>query len=152
MKKNLLLIIILALSWNLKAQIDTQKRFQSDSRKYYVWSFEHNVYELQETEYEHSVIDIREIGSKSNGYLVLSMTDNGLTRLQHGSISSFTQDNENEGTWLIRSKYMKGKLTYNPQKNTMTYLYDSNDKRYNRLIVFTVAPDSQTDLASIKGQ
>ena len=152
MNKNLLIIVLLAFSWNIKAQIDSQKRFQSDSRKYYVWSVEHSVYELQENEFEHSIIDIREIGSKSNGYLVISMVDNGLARLQHGSITNFTQDNEDGGSWQVRSKYMKGKLTYNPKKNTMTYLYDSSNSRYNRIIVFTVAPDTDTDLASIKGQ
>jgi len=53
MNNNLLIIVLLAFSWNIKAQIDSQKRFQSDSRKYYVWSVEHSVYELQENEFEH---------------------------------------------------------------------------------------------------
>ena len=138
MNKNLLIIVLLAFSWNIKAQIDSQKRFQSDSRKYYVWSVEHSVYELQENEFEHSIIDIREIGSKSNGYLVISMVDNGLARLQHGSITNFTQDNEDEGSW---------------QEVGSSHRYiDFSNSRYNRIIVFTVAPDTDTDLASIKGQ
>jgi hypothetical protein len=142
MKKYFILIILLAFSLQSKAQMDTQKRFQSDSRKYYVWNFEGNAYELKETEYEHSIIDIREIGSKSNGYIVISMIDNGLSRLHHGSISNFTQDSDNEGTWIFRSKFIKAKLTYNPKENKMTYLYEADDKRYNKLIIFNVAPDA----------
>jgi hypothetical protein len=151
MKNNLILIILLALGWNCIAQIDTQKRFQSDSRKYYIWNFEKGAYELKETEYENSVIDIREIGSKTNGYITISMIDNGLARLHHGSISNFSQESSNEGTWIFRSKYMKAKITYNPKENTMTYLYDSDDKRYNRLIIFNVAPDPDTENSVKKG-
>jgi hypothetical protein len=143
MKKYFILIILFAFSWQSKAQIDTQKRFQSDTRKYYVWNIEGNAYLLKETEYEHSVIDIREIGSKTNGYIVISMSDNGLARLHHGSITAFSQDSENEGTWILRSKNMKAKLTYNPKENKMTYLFEADDKRYNKLIIFDVAPDSQ---------
>ena len=96
---------------------------------------------MKETEYEHSVIDIREIGSKTNGYIVISMVDNGIARLHHGSIKEFAQTADNEGTWLFQSKNMKAKLTYNPEENTMTYLYDADNERYNRLIIFNVAPD-----------
>jgi hypothetical protein len=128
-------------SFNIQAQIDTQKRFQSDMRKYYVWNGDHDKYELQETEYENSVIDIREIGSKTNGYIVISMIDNGQSRLQHGSIYNFSKDSENEGSWSIQSKYIKAKLTYNPKENTITYLYDSDKNRYRKLMIFTVAPD-----------
>ena len=70
----------------MQAQLDTQKRFQSDTRKYYVWNADFQKYELVETEYEHSIIDIREIGSKTNGYIVISMVDNGQVRMHHGSI------------------------------------------------------------------
>lgn len=145
MKNYILLLLVLAFSWQTNAQVDTQKRFQSDSRKYYVWNFDGNAYELKETEYEHSIIEIREIGSKTNGYIIISMVDNGLSRMHHGSITNFSQDSENEGTWTLRSKYMKAKITYNPKENTMTYLYDANDKRYNRLIVFSVAPDPEPE-------
>lgn len=141
MKTKLILVLFFVCLFNLQAQTDTQKRFQSESRKYYVWNTEFEKYELIETEYEHSVIDIREIGSKTNGYIVISMIDNGQARLHHGSIYNFTKDNENEGSWLIQSKYMKAKLIYNPKENTMTYLYDGDNKRYKRLMVFTVAPD-----------
>lgn len=141
MKAKLFLLFFLVCISNLQAQIDTQKRFQSDSRKYYVWSADFEKYELIETEFEHSVIDIREVGSKSNGYVIISMIDNGQNRLHHGSIYNFTKDGENEGSWSIQSKFMRAKLTYNPKDNTMTYLYDGDNKRYKRLMIFTVSPD-----------
>ena len=145
MKSKLIIVFLLTCIANLHAQVDTQKRFQSDSRKYYVWNTDFQKYELIETEYEHSVIDIREIGSKSNGYIVISMVDNGQVRMHHGSIYNFTKDSENEGAWSIQSKFMRARLIYNPKENTMTYMYDSNDKRYKRLMVFTVAPDELPD-------
>ena len=106
MKTRFVLILVLIFSLNMKAQIDTQKRFQSDSRKYYVWNTEFEKYELKETEYENSVVDIREIGSKTNGYIAISMIDNGQVRLHHGSITEFSQTSETEGTWYsgLRSR------------------------------------------------
>jgi len=142
MKTRFALILVLLFSWSINAQIDSQKRFQSDSRKYYVWNNEFDKYELKETEYENSVIDIREIGSKTNGYIAISMIDNGQVRLHHGSIIEFTQTSETEGTWLIRSKFMRAKLVYNPKENTITYLYDVENKRYSKLMIFSVAPDA----------
>ena len=141
MKVKFNLILFFACIANLHAQTDTQKRFQSETRKYYVWSAQFEKYELIETEYEHAVIDIREIGSKSNGYIIISMIDNGQTRLHHGSIYNFKQDSDTEGSWSMQSKFMRAKLTYNPKENTMTYLYDGDNKRYKRLMIFTVAPD-----------
>ena len=149
MKTRFALILVLLASWSINAQIETQKRFQSDSRKYYVWNNEFDKYELKETEYENSVIDIREIGSKTNGYIAISMIDNGQVRLHHGSIYEFTQTSETEGTWLIRSKFMKAKLVYNPKENTITYLYDAENKRYSKLMIFSVAPDELPN-ASLK--
>src|SRR6218665_118827 len=142
MKTRFALILVLLFSWSINAQIDSQKRFQSDSRKYYVWNNELDKYDLKETEYENSVIDIREIGSKTNGYIAISMIDNGQVRLHHGSIIEFTQTSETEGTWLIRSKFMRAKLVYNPKENTITYLYDVENKRYSKLMIFSVAPDA----------
>jgi hypothetical protein len=142
MKAKLILLFLCAYCWNTHAQIDIQKRFQSESRKYYCWNKEFEKYELKETEYENSVIDIREIGSKTNGYIVISMIDNGQTRLHHGSIIEFTQTSEEEGTWLIRSKFMRAKLVYNPKENTITYLYDVDGKRYSKLMIFSVTPDA----------
>jgi hypothetical protein len=141
MKAKLILLFLCVFGWNMHAQIDTQKRFQSDTRKYYIWNKEFEKYELKETEYENSVIDIREIGSKTNGYIVISMIDNGQVRLHHGSIVEFTQTSETEGTWLIRSKFMRAKLVYNPKENTITYLYDVDGKRYSKLMIFSVTPD-----------
>ena len=145
MKSKFLLLLLLLGFSQLQAQLDTQKRFQSDTRKYYIWNADFQKYELVETEYEHSVIDIREIGSKTNGYIVISMVDNGQVRMHHGSIYNFTKDSENEGAWSIQSKFMRARLIYNPKENTMTYMYDSNDKRYKKLMVFTVSPDELPD-------
>lgn len=149
MKTRFALILVLLVSLSTYAQIDSQKRFQSDSRKYYVWNNEFDKYELKETEYENSVIDIREIGSKTNGYIAISMIDNGQVRLHHGSIIEFTQTSETEGTWLIRSKFMRAKLVYNPKENTITYLYDAENKRYSKLMIFSVSPDEAPN-ASLK--
>lgn len=149
MKTKFILLFLCVFSLNMQAQTDTQKRFQSDMRKYYVWNIDSEKYEMIETEYENTVIDIREIGSKTNGYIVISMIDNGVARLHHGSIYEFAQTSENEGTWLIRSKFMRAKLTYNAKENTITYLYDADNKRYRKLMVFTVAPDELPN-ASLK--
>src|SRR6478672_11759790 len=149
MKTRLALILVLIFSLTAKAQIDSQKRFQSDSRKYYVWNTEFEKYELKETEYENSVIDIREIGSKTNGYIAVSMVDNGQVRLHHGSIIEFAQTAEDEGTWQIRSKFMRAKLIYNPKENTITYLYDVDNKRYSKMMIFAVVPDALPN-ASLK--
>jgi hypothetical protein len=138
------LLIVLTCS-NAFSQLDNQKRLQSDQRKYYTWNYEEKKYELKETEYEHSIIDIREIGSKTNGYIVISMLDNGLTRLYHGSIYNYTQNSEIEGTWLFKSKNTKAKMTYNPKENTITYLFDADNERYKRLIIFNVVPDELPD-------
>ncbi|MDN3676584.1 hypothetical protein QWY90_04590 [Flavobacterium paronense] len=149
MKTKLTLLLVMLFSLHSYSQIDSQKRFQSDSRKYYVWNNEFEKYELKETEYENTVIDIREIGSKTNGYIVISMIDNGQVRMHHGSIVEFTQTSETEGTWLLRSKFMRAKLTYNPKENTITYLYDVEGKRYSKLMVFSVTPD-EIPSASLK--
>ena len=123
--KTFLSFCLLIFCLQLYSQTDTQKRFQSETRKFYVWNKEVEKYELKDTEYENSVIDIREIGSKSNGYITISMVDNGLSKLQHGSIYDYKQTSDNEGSWFINSKYMKGKVTYNPKENTITFLYGS---------------------------
>lgn len=136
--KTLFAPILLFFSALNFAQVDTQERYNSDSRQYFVWSDDTNSYLLRETEYEHSVIDIREIGSKTNGYITIALTDNGRTRLFHGSIAGYTVNEKKEPTWQMRSKNMKGKLTLNPDEKTFTYVYDANDKRYQRILVFTI--------------
>jgi len=143
MKTTITLFFALLMAWNTNAQIDTQSRFQSDTRKFYSWNSEYDKYELIETEYENSVIDIREIGSKTNGYVVISMVDNGQVRMHHGSIYQFKQDSEVEGTWSIKSKFMKAKITYNPKENTLTYFYEADSKRYNKLMIFYVKSDEK---------
>ncbi|RZJ35329.1 MAG: hypothetical protein EOO51_05450 [Flavobacterium sp.] len=144
-------LIPLVLLFNTAfSQIDTQNRFSSDSRQYYVWSDNSNSYLLQETEYEHSLIDIREIGSRSNGYIAISLTDNGRARLFHGSIVAFSTNEKKEPTWQMRSKNMKGKLTFNPDKNTFTFVYDANEKRYQRILIFTLKEDEESAKDSAK--
>ena len=149
MKIKICLFLLFVSIHGVYSQIDFQKRFQSNTRKYYVWNEEIEKYELRETEFENSTIDIREIGSKTNGYIVISMVDNGQSRLHHGSIYEFKQTSKEEGTWYIVSKFMKAKLTYNPKDNTITYLYESDKKRYNKLMVFSVSPDESPN-ASLK--
>jgi len=149
MKTTIALLFVLFMAWNTNAQIDTQSRFQSDSRKFYSWNTEYDKYELIETEYENSVIDIREIGSKTNGYIVISMVDNGQVRMHHGSIYQFKQDSDVEGTWSLKSKFMKAKISYNPKENTITYFYEADNKRYNKLMIFYVKTDEKPN-ASLK--
>ncbi len=139
--KTFLSFYLLVFCLHVYSQTDTQKRFQSETRKFYVWNKEVEKYELKDTEYENSVIDIREIGSKSNGYITISMVDNGLSKLQHGSIYDYKQTSDNEGSWFINSKYMKGKVTYNPKENTITFLYGAEEKRYTKLMIFYVKED-----------
>ena len=61
----------------MPTKINEQRRFNSDSRLFYVWNQEKDGYDLKDTEFESSVIDIREINTKSSGYNVISMTDDG---------------------------------------------------------------------------
>lgn len=145
MKLKLLILLLFLSGIKTYSQIDFQKRFQSNTRKYYTWNDDYKKYELRETEFENSVIDIREIGSKTNGYIVVSLVDNGTVRLLHGSIYEYSQPNKEQGAWLIRSKFMKAKLIYNPKENTMTYLYEADDKnkRYNKIMIFDVLPDEK---------
>ncbi|HEX9980344.1 MAG TPA: hypothetical protein VGB50_07245 [Flavobacterium sp.] len=142
--KCLTLLFALVFSVSLSAQIDTQTRYNSDSRQYFVWDDNSNSYTLRENEYEHSLIDIREIGSRSNGYITISLSDDGRARLFHGSITAFSVSEKKEPTWQIRSKNMKGKLTYNPESNTFTYVYDADEKRYQRILVFTLKTDEES--------
>ena len=137
------IILTLLFTSTIFGQIDTQTRFNSDSRQYFVWKDASSSYVLQETEFEHSVIDIREIGSKSSGYIAISLTDNGRSRLFHGSIIGFSVNEKKEGTWQMRSKNMKGKLTYNPEKDEITFVYDANDTRYQRIMIFSLKAEEE---------
>jgi hypothetical protein len=135
------LILLLLLCSGALAQVDTQTRFTSDSRQYYVWSDTSQSYVLRDSEFEHSVIDIRELGSKSNGYIAISMVDDGKARLFHGSITGYTVSEKKEPTWQIRSKILKAKLTLNPVDHTFTFVYDANEQRYQRILVFSLNPE-----------
>ena len=138
-----LLFLYLAFSASAVAQIDTQQRFTSDSREYFIWSDDTNSYILRENEYEHSIIDVREIGSKSNGYIAISLVDNGRTRLFHGSITAYSVNEKKEATWQMRSKSMRGKLTFNETDQTLTYIYDANETRYQRIMVFKLKAERE---------
>ncbi len=118
------------------SQVNTQIRFQSEDRLYYLWNEEKQEYSLQETEYEHSIIEIREIGSKTNGYIIVTLHDNGRVRLYHGSIVDFYTNEEKESIWVIRSKNTKGKLMYNEAKKTFWFSFESNEKRYLKIFEF----------------
>jgi hypothetical protein len=119
-------------------RINEQLRFNSDSRLFYTWNETKQAYDLRDTEFESSIIDIREINTQNNGYIVISLTDDGKTRLYHGSIISYTVDEEGSGTWVMRSKNARGKLVFNPNKKTITYSYESNEQRYVKIFVFNL--------------
>ena len=122
------------------AQTNNQTRFHSDNRLYYVWNEEKQDYDLRETEYENSIIEIREIGSKNNGYIIISLNDNGIVRLYHGSIKDYLVNEKNEATWIIHSKNTRGKLMYDDQKKTISYSFESDGKRYLKVFVFKLRP------------
>lgn len=119
-------------------RVNEQRRYNSDSRLFYVWNEQKDAYDLRDTEYESSIIDIREINSHNNGYIVIALTDDGKTRLYHGSIISFSVDEEGNGTWVMRSKNARGKLVMNPKKKIFTYSYESNEQRYVKIFVFNL--------------
>jgi hypothetical protein len=147
--KQLIFSAALMLTAALSAQTDSQTRYTSDTRQYYVWSEASNSYIMKENEFENSVIDIREIGSRSNGYISISLVDDGIARLYHGSIQAFSVNAKNEPTWQLRSKTLKSKLTFNPDDHTFTYLYEANDKRYNKIFIFKLRPEENEDKAEI---
>ncbi len=123
-------------------QTDSQMRYNSDFRQFYMWNDERQTYELRDTEYEHSVIDIREINARNNGYVAISMTDDAKTRMYHGTITGFQKD-EAETTWALRSKILKSKLVLNTKENTVTYSYeaDQEKQRYMKIFVFRLSDD-----------
>ena len=145
--KQLLYSAVFLFTAALSAQTDSQTRYTSDTRQYYVWSDASNSYIMKENEFENSVIDIREIGSRSNGYISISMVDDGVARLYHGSIQAFSVNDKHEPTWQLRSKTLKSKLTFNPEDHTFTYLYEANDKRYNKIFIFKLKPEENEDKA-----
>jgi len=136
---SLLLVISAAVTaQTMPAKVNEQRRFNSDSRLFYVWNPERDAYDLKYTEYETSVIDIREINTKSNGYIVISMTDDGKTRLYHGSIINYSIDDDGVATWILRSKSARGKVALDPKKKRITYSFESNETRYVKIFVFNL--------------
>lgn len=127
------------IAQTIPTKVNDQIRYDSDSRMFYVWNEERDAYDLRDTEYENSIIDIREIGSRSNGYIVISLNDDGKVRTYHGSIISFTVDDDGLSTWVMRSKNARGKLVLDPKKKTFTYSYESNEKRYVKIFIFSLA-------------
>lgn len=137
---SLLLLLPLWLSaQQMPEKVNDQKRYKSDSRLFYMWNDEKQAYDLRDTEYENSLIDIREIGSRSNGYIMIALTDDGKVRNYHGSIAHFEVDPEGKSTWAMRSKNARGKLVLDPKEKTITYSYESNDERYVKIFVFHLA-------------
>jgi hypothetical protein len=127
-----------ALSQTMPEKLNDQRRFLSDSRLFYVWNQEKDAYDLKDVEYETSVIDIREINTKSNGYIAIALTDDGKTRLYHGSIVNYSDDEEGISTWILRSKSARGKLSLDHKKKKITYSFESNEKRYVKIFVFNL--------------
>ncbi|MFT3793120.1 hypothetical protein [Flavobacterium sp.] len=137
----LLLLQTVVFAQQLPEKVNDQKRYKSDNRMFYVWNEGRDAYDLRDTEFENSVIDIREIGSRSNGYILLALTDDGNVRTYHGSIIQFNIDDEGNSTWVLRSKNARGKLVLDPKKKTLTYSYESNEKRYVKIFVFHITDD-----------
>ncbi len=119
-------------------KINDQRRFYSDSRLFYVWNQDKDAYDLKDTEYENSVIEIREINTKSNGYIIIALTDDGKTRLYHGSIINYSVDGDGISTWILRSKNARGKLSLDHKKKKITYSFESNETRYVKIFVFNL--------------
>lgn len=146
--KKLFIYFFLLLSTILFAQqppikANDQSRYHSDSRIFYTWSDEKDAYEPKDSELENSIIEIREIGTRSNGYIIISLNDDGKVRLYHGSIVSYSVDENGGSTWVMRSKFARGKLVLDPANKTFTYSYESNEKRYLKIFVFKIVYDEE---------
>lgn len=131
-------ISFLGMAQTTPTKVNEQRRFNSDSRLFYVWNQARDAYDLKDTEYESSVIDIREINTKSNGYIVIALTDDGKTRLYHGSIVNYSLDEDGIATWILRSKNARGKLSLDPKAKKITYSFESNETRYVKIFVFNL--------------
>lgn len=133
--KHLLVLTLAFCSYFATAQTDTQLRYTSSSRQFFMWNEKSQSYELKDNEEEHSLIDIREQINKNSGYAVICMTDDAKTRLFHGNIIGYKSEN-GESTWSLRSKILKSKIVLNTEKRTLTYSYEANDERYMKIFVF----------------
>ena len=122
-------------------KINTQSKYNSSSRVFYTWNEEKQVYDPKDSEFENSVIVIRELNSKGNGYISISLNDDSIVRVFHGSIISVSVDENDISTWVIRSKDARGKVVLDPRKNIITYSYESNDTQYLKVFVFNIVYD-----------
>jgi hypothetical protein len=132
--------LLLCAALAFSQQHDAQTRYNSGFRQFYQWNGVTKTYELKDSEYESSIIDIREINFSNNGYIVIAMTDDAKTRLYHGSITAFNIEGDDE-IWSMRSKILRSKLVYNRKKKTITYSFESNDERYMKIFIFTLSDD-----------
>ncbi len=146
MKKLALLFLFLLVFSKLSAQVNSQMRYHSDERTYYVWNEEKQDYDFKENEFEHSIIEIREIGSRTNGYVAITLIDDGKVRLYHGSIKDYKVDDNNEATWSIFSKNKRGKLIYNEKKQTFSFSFESDEKRYLKIFIFKLKEGTVAEL------
>ena len=124
-------------------KINTQSKYNSSSRVFYTWNEEKQVYDPKDSEFENSVIVIRELNSKGNGYISISLNDDSIVRVFHGSIISVSVDEIDISTWVIRSKDARGKVVLDPRKNIITYSYESNDTQYLKVFVFNIVYDQE---------
>jgi hypothetical protein len=132
------LVSLLSNAQTMPTKINDQRRFFSDSRLFYAWNQEKDAYDLKDTEYESSVIDIREINTKNSGYIVIALTDDGKTRLYHGSIVNYSVDEDGISTWILRSKSARGKVSLDHKNKKITYSFESNETRYVKIFVFNL--------------
>lgn len=127
----------------MPVRVNDQSRYNSSSRIFYVWSDEKQSYVAKDSEFENSIIDIREINSRNNGYIIISLNDDSIVRVFHGSIISYTVDDNDISTWVIRSKIARGKVVLDPHKNIITYSYESDETRYLKVFVFNIVYDQE---------
>lgn len=148
-KKSSILIFLffgsVLFAQQMPVKVNDQSRYHSNSRVFYAWSDQKDAYEPKDSEFENSIIDIREIGSKSNGYIVISLNDDGKVRLYHGSIIGYSVDENGLSTWVMRSKNARGKLVLDPERKTFTYSYESNEQRYLKIFVFNITFDEEEE-------
>ena len=128
---------------HVPVKINTQSKYNSSSRVFYTWNEEKQAYDPKDSEFENSVIVIRELNSKGNGYISISLNDDSIVRVFHGSIISVSVDENDISTWVIRSKDARGKVVLDPRKNIITYSYESNDTRYLKVFVFNIVYEQE---------
>lgn len=139
----LLFFYVNTFAQQIPVKINNQSKYNSSSRVFYAWNEEKQVYDPKDSEFENSVIVIRELNSKGNGYISISLNDDSIVRVFHGSIISVSVDENDISTWVIRSKDARGKVVLDPHKNIITYSYESNDARYLKVFVFNIVYDQE---------